>query len=224
MENLGELFTALAAARQEFTAFTKSKTAQVKGDKATYSYSYADLADIIEATAPALAKHGLVIIQEPEVISDSSRQTVIIHGCIAHNSGAVYQFRPLPITVAGGTAQAIGSAISYARRYQLCAVLNLAAADDDGAEATKPTKAAKPVDNPFVDPGPALATQAQLEALGKLGTEFYGDEWAEQLPKLAMAVSKGATEDVSQLQAQEADKLINGIKRKMAMVKAEVAA
>jgi hypothetical protein len=224
MENLGELFAAMAMARQEFSPLTKGKTATIKSDKGSYGYSYVDLSDIIEATAGALAKHGLVIIQEPEVVSDGNRQLVVIHGCIAHKSGAVYTFRSLPMAVAGGTAQAIGSAISYARRYQMSAVLNLAAADDDGNEASKPAaKPAKPVDNPFVEPGPALASQAQLDALGKLGVEFYGpEEWDEQLPKLTMAVTKGATEDVLKLRPTEADKLINGLKRKMAEVKEQV--
>lgn len=135
--NLGELFAAMAMARQEFGTLTKSKNASIRSDKgASYSYSYADLNDLIEATAAALAKHGLVIIQEPEVISDNGRQMVVINGCIAHKSGGVYQLRPLPLAVAGNTAQAVGSAISYARRYQLSAVLNLAAADDDGNEAS----------------------------------------------------------------------------------------
>lgn len=135
-ENLGELFAALAMARQEFGTLTKGKTASIRSDKgASYSYSYADLSDVIEATAAALAKHGLVVIQEPEVISDGGRQLVVINGCIAHKSGAIYRLRSLPLPVAGGTAQAIGSAISYGRRYQLSAALNLAAADDDGNEA-----------------------------------------------------------------------------------------
>ena len=145
-ENLGELFAALALARQEFGIFTKSKTAMIKSDKGSYGYSYADLSDIIEATATALAKHGLVIIQEPEVVGDGGRQMVIISGCIAHKSGGVYQLRPLSMPIAGGTAQAIGSAVSYARRYQLSAVLNLAASadDDDGQAAQDATSATKP--------------------------------------------------------------------------------
>jgi len=42
---------------------------------------------------------------------------------------------------AGEGAQSAGSAITYARRYLLCAVLNIAAdEDDDGAKASKKTK------------------------------------------------------------------------------------
>lgn len=157
-ENLGELFAALALARQEFGDIAKSKNATIKSDKGSYSYNYADLASIIEATAPALAKHGLVIIQEPEVQNDGGRQVVIISGCIAHKSGAVYPLRSLPLPVAGSTAQAIGSAISYARRYQLTAVLNLAAADDDGNEASTGTER-KPRQDSAVRPPSAQKAQ-----------------------------------------------------------------
>lgn len=138
--NLGELFAALASARQEFGTLTKGKTASIKSEKGSYGYTYADLSDVIEATAAALAKHGLVIIQEPAMEYDGNRQIVVISGCIAHKSGAIYTLRPLALPVAGGTAQAVGSAISYGRRYQLTSVLNLAAADDDGDEASAEQK------------------------------------------------------------------------------------
>lgn len=134
-ENLGELFGALAAARLEFADIVKSKTVQVKGDKANYSYNYADIASIIEATAPALAKHGLIFIQTPEVATEGGRTVVIVHGVLAHKSGATYTVMPLLMPVGASTPQSIGSAITFARRYQLSAALNLAAADDDGNEA-----------------------------------------------------------------------------------------
>lgn len=202
-ENLGELFAALAMARQEFGALTKGKSASIKSDKGSYGYTYADLSDVIEATAAALAKHGLVIIQEPEVVSENGRQMVVINGCIAHKSGGVYSLRPLPLPVTGGTAQAIGSAISYGRRYQLTAALNLAAADDDGDEASsgavqksqaqaprlpsqqkaQQTKRAvdattgeiKDTSNPFDDNVP---TDAELEILGKWATPDDAFAWA----------------------------------------------
>lgn len=229
LENLGELFAAMAMARQEFGAFTKSKTATIKSDKGSYGYSYADLSDIIEATAAALAKHGLVVIQEPEVVSDGGRQMVIIHGCIAHKSGGIYQFRSLPVPVVGGTAQSIGSAISYARRYQLSAVLNLAASDDDGKDASEPAAPQQPrkvnedtgeiVDGDvlFEKPKRPLLSEAQLKELNTVGTKLYGSkEWEEQRPKLVEAVSTGAVTSSKELTSAEADKLIRGIKKRIA--------
>jgi hypothetical protein len=68
----------------------------------------------------------------------------------------------------------------------------------------------------------SLATKAQLKQLGDLGVEFYKAEWPEQLPRLVLAVTKGATSDVSQLQPAECAKLITGIQDKMAQVNGEV--
>lgn len=231
MENLGELFAAMALARLEFGTFAKSKVANM----GTYTYSYADLSDIIDATAPALAKHGLVIIQEPEVTNEAGKHAVVISGCIAHKSGGVYSFRSLPLPVVGNTAQAIGSAISYARRYQLSAILNLAASDDDGQAAQEsaqnapkssqkgktPSASGKAQDNPFEEPTPtpALATPEQVKTLNALGLEFYGKaEWEEQLPKIVEAVSTGAALKAEDLKPREAEKLIEGIKKRMAQV------
>lgn len=174
-QNLSELFAALAMARQEFGALTKSKSANITSDRGrSYSYSYADLNDLIEATAAALAKHGLVIIQEPEVVVENGRQIVIINGCIAHKSGSVYHLRPLPLPVAGNTAQAVGSAISYARRYQMSAVLNLAAADDDGSEASNGTDATRNGHPASVPP-----TQNGTTPNGKAAasTPYYRHAW-----------------------------------------------
>ena len=212
-ENLGELFAAMAAARLEFGEVVKNKTANL----GKYTYSYAELKEVIDATAAALAKNGLILIQEPEVVTDNGQTSVVVSGCIGHKSGGVYSLKPLALPVADKTAQAVGSAISYARRYQLTSVLNLAAADDDGQAAQDaPTPKQKPVDVSFDKPKPQLATKAQLKQLGDLGVEFYKGEWAEQLPKLVLAVTKGATSDVSQLQPAECAKLIAGIQHKMA--------
>lgn len=141
--NMGELYAALALARLEFGNLTKTKTAQIKSEKGSYSYSYADLADLVEATASALAKHGLVIIQEPEVMTEGARSVVVMYGSICHKSGAVRILRTLALPAGSGDARSVGSAISYARRYQIQAALNLAADDDDGAEAGKPQPATR---------------------------------------------------------------------------------
>lgn len=227
-ENLGELFAAMALARQEFGAFTKSKTATIKSDKGSYGYSYADLSDIIEATAPALAKHGLVIIQEPEVINDGARQTVVISGCIAHKSGAVYMFRPLPLPVVGNTAQAIGSAISYARRYQLSALFNLAASDDDGQAAQDtqdaqarpqrtqaPAKAqsSAPVQNATPD-APSPLEQAHIK-MDELGLVLYGQAWAKVLHQNVSKMTNGYTDNDADLSLEQVNMLIEGMTKLM---------
>jgi len=86
-------------------------------------------------------------------------------------------------------------------------------------QPAQPTQ--KPADVAFDSPAMQLATKAQLKQLGDLGAQYYGAEWADQLPKLIEAVTKGATSDVSQLQPGEAAVLIRGIEKKILQASGE---
>lgn len=180
---------------------------------------YATLAAITDAITLPLSKHGLAIIQEATLDSDG----VTVETTLLHESGATMQFAPLTMPLTDRKPQAVGSAITYGRRYALAAVCGLAPDDDDGQAAQDATKSAhKAVDNPFDKPMADVASKAQLTQLGDLGGAFYGAEWPDQLPKLVEAVTKGATSDAGQLQPAECAKLIAGIQRKMAQANGEV--
>jgi hypothetical protein len=58
---------------------------------------------------------------------------------IHHKAGHVEIFGPVLIRVVGD-AKAAGSAITYARRYALCAALGIAPDEDDDGAATTPAK------------------------------------------------------------------------------------
>jgi hypothetical protein len=96
---------------------------------------YADLAAVRDAIIPVFNRHGLSIIQAPTTdgFSGFSLETRLMH-----ESGEylIYNF-PLPADV--NKMQAVGSAISYARRYTLSAIAGVASEeDDDGNAATNP--------------------------------------------------------------------------------------
>ena len=98
------------------------------------SYSYAGLPDIIDLVKPKLHKNGLTITQSIQ----GSLGEVAVETRIHHTGGHVEVFGPL-VLPAGRDAQAAGSAITYARRYALCAALGIAPdEDDDGAKASEP--------------------------------------------------------------------------------------
>lgn len=103
-----------------------------KGKKG-YGYNYADLASILEDVRPLLSKYGLSIIQLPGNSGDS----VSIETVIMHESGQyIAETILMPVDVGKGMtrAQAIGSVISYARRYSLTSALGIAQTDTDGRE------------------------------------------------------------------------------------------
>ncbi len=128
---INEIAEALAKAQAEMTNPPKTKSANVKSKTgASYKYQYADLAEIIEHVRPVLAKHELAYTQT----IDTGEKTILITR-LMHKSGQVLQSTyPLPT---GAAAQEMGSAITYARRYSLCAILGIAAEeDDDGQKAS----------------------------------------------------------------------------------------
>lgn len=238
-DNKAELYAALAAARADFGKLSKGKTAKA----GSYSYNYADLADIIEATAAPLAKQGIVIIQDPEVIVEGGRTLVLVHGCIVHKSGATHDLRAFSMPAGDGKPQAIGSAISYARRYQMQAALNLAAEDDDGKvandgtpepatntsyrsqqrPATQPTAHvddAPPLDEngPFDDVAEAMVDDTTQKRLHALGTAVYGSEWDGKRHELIERITQGRTHSSKDLTLAEAKRMCAGIEAKLAQM------
>lgn len=94
---------------------------------------YADLSAVRDAIVPVFNKYGISIIQAPTTsdFSGFSLETRLIH---ASGEELVFNF-PLPSDVS--KMQAVGSAISYARRYTLSALACIASEeDDDGNAAT----------------------------------------------------------------------------------------
>lgn len=145
-EKIGALAEALAKAQGAMSSPAKTKRAKIESQKGSYSYTYADLADVIEATRKPLAENGLSCCQ----IISYDGQALLLTTQLQHASGEwLRSTYPLPLHQ---RPQDQGSAITYARRYALCALLGIAAEDDDdgaAAQAAKPAparaKAAAPV-------------------------------------------------------------------------------
>lgn len=119
---IDKIAAALAKAQGELTNPKKTKTANL----GKYKYAYADLGEIMDAVRPTLAKHGLAIVQ---TLSPGVLLTMLVH-----ESGQA--FRSTYALPEKATAQEMGSAITYGRRYSVSAILGIAAEDDDdGAKA-----------------------------------------------------------------------------------------
>ena len=121
-DELKAMHVALAKAQGEFPPITKDKTAQA----GSYSYEYADLATILAGVRPVLAKNGLALIQRLENPSGGgpSIRTELRHadGGVIASSFPLGEFQ---------TMQQLGSASTYIRRYMACAILGIAAEEDD---------------------------------------------------------------------------------------------
>lgn len=98
-----------------------------------YGYKYADLASILEQTKPVLKKHGLSITQ---LATDDGNGRVGVTTILMHESGEYVQSNltlPIPEMKGANKTQAAGAAITYARRYAISAILNIAADEDTDA-------------------------------------------------------------------------------------------
>lgn len=96
-----------------------------------FKNKYADLNSILDSCYPALQDCGLIITQHPH---GADLVTTLIHA----ESGEYFQSY-CPIKVKDETnPQAMGSGITYARRYALQSILCLGSEDDDGNQATMP--------------------------------------------------------------------------------------
>ena len=139
-DTIAAVATALAAAQGELTNIGKNKI------NPHLKSRYADIGDGLEVVRPILSKHGLAIVQTTQMNPDGGffLMTRIIHKSGEWIEGAY----PLP---ASGKSQDIGSAITYARRYTLFALVGVAAADedDDGTDAqSAPIAAKRPAPRP----------------------------------------------------------------------------
>lgn len=126
---------AFLAAQREMPAIHKNQKAVIPTKAGgSYSYTYADLKDIIDLALPVLHKHGLSVSQDPVTLNNQIGVATRIY----HESGHVESFGPL-LLPGGQDARSAGSAVTYARRYALTAALGIAVEDDDdGARAPAP--------------------------------------------------------------------------------------
>ena len=101
-----------------------------------FKNTYADLNALIDAVEPILLEKGLILLQP---IKDGKVYTQIID---IDNGEMIESFIELSQNL---TSQAIGSQITYYRRYQISSILLLMADDDDGQLASKPQPIVKEI-------------------------------------------------------------------------------
>lgn len=134
-ESILKIAPAFAKAQPEFLPPIKDKTA----DAGKFGYAYADLANVFDGVREAMKANGLFLFQN---IADGVSGGHELETVLMHESGEYFAMSyPLSMT---GTAQQIGSNITYARRYSAMMLLGLAGEDDDGAAASQKKPAQQP--------------------------------------------------------------------------------
>ncbi len=126
-ETCTDLFTALIKAQSQMGSAVK------EAKNPHFRSRYASLAAVIDAVIPVLNANGVGVLQLPSIEGSEVQLTTIL----MHSSG-----QRLSSTVGAPLgkkqdAQAVGSAITYLRRYSLQSIMGLPVEDDDGNAASR---------------------------------------------------------------------------------------
>ena len=135
-EQINEIAAALSKAQGQIGAAEKSAT------NPFFQSRYATLASVWESCRTPLSENGLAIVQGA-VAGVGDTPTIIVHTLLAHASGQWFATE-LAMEPKDCTPQAIGSCLSYARRYALAALVGVYQADDDAETAQGRAGASKP--------------------------------------------------------------------------------
>jgi hypothetical protein len=126
---------AMNAFRSEAIQIVKTKSVTFGSGNAT-AYKHATLAGIVEASVPALSRHGLSHRWETKQEGNAITVACVVTHELGH-SAQTSLTAPPDTSGSKNSIQAIGSTVSYLQRYTFMAITGLAAKDqdDDGRRA-----------------------------------------------------------------------------------------
>jgi hypothetical protein len=172
-----ELNKALAGLQAELAPIKRN----AKGQTGTREHRYADLAAVSDTVLPLLSKHDLAFSARPTLGDDGH---FVLAYSLLHASG---EREDGQYPLGTGTPQQLGSAITYARRYCLCAVTGATPVgeDDDGAAAAdvrqgRQPQRQRPPSRPTAQPVHTRTTGTEHERLRHGTVEATPDDRAAE--------------------------------------------
>lgn len=206
-ETIAKLASALVNFNSEVSKISKDS------ENPFFKNNYASLDNIVEEVRPILQKNKLSVMQFPS----GDGVNVSITTMIMHESGEWIESEPLIMKPVKNDPQAIGSCITYARRYSLQAVLSLnTGEDDDGNNATHEKKPPqqKQNTNENKNSSPKLISEPQKKKLNILIgqiSEKVNISREEVIATLPRKPGVGAFESISKMTIGQASKAINAL-------------
>lgn len=125
-ETIGKIMPALIKAQGDFAPAVKAKV------NPHFKSKYVPLDAVLDAIAEPLRANGIAIVQQTDI---QDARTVLVTRLV-HESGEWIAGR-YPVHPVKADPQGEGSALTYARRYALMALVGIAPEDDDGNAAVK---------------------------------------------------------------------------------------
>jgi hypothetical protein len=148
---------AVVRAQAAFPKIEKNAEAEVRGDRANYTYTYAELGLILEKVQPVLGECGLALLQDVYTIAGTAPDadgkpcrstTVKVVSILMHESGEYRESPPIEHTGLELRISEVGALMSFLRRYAAVNALRVApyGEDDDARklDASQADRAAAP--------------------------------------------------------------------------------
>lgn len=143
---------ALAAFQAECPPIHKGREAQ--GGK--MRFTYASLDDIEKVVKPIREKHGIAVTYDLRMVDGLMHATCRVR--VGSYSEETVVPVPIPKEMVVGDTQKYGAATSYAKRYALCAALNITVTDEDNENNLPQKISQEQIDelNDLIDTCPAF--------------------------------------------------------------------
>lgn len=147
------IYAKLLKAQREFPPVVKNAVNPHLRNK------YADLGAVLDCVIPTLNANGLALVVTMK------QDPLSVHVSVHDEEGGTIDFGAVPVINGKGTAQDMGSGLTYARRYAIATAFNLFADDDDdGNVASTHLKSpkAKQEEAPLPPPPPPQQTHKKV--------------------------------------------------------------
>lgn len=215
-EQINELAEALAKVQAVLEPADKNSTNTVAGG---VQRKYSDLTAVYTAIRAVLPEHGLSVVQTMMPNNDDKAhvRTTLLHKSGQWIAGEII----LPCDRQKGV-QGIGSAITYARRYSLSAIVGVVSEEDDDGAGAMPTK--KNTNDKLNHqrgntPPPELATRNQVQRIQILLKDMGVTDREERMNRTNTWLSRQNAQPVSstnELTQEQASKLIGVLENQLA--------
>lgn len=184
---------AVVKAQAAFPRIEKNAEAEVRSDRATYSYTYAELGLILEKVQPVLGECGLALLQDVYTIAGTAPDadgkpcrstTVKVVSILMHESGEYRESPPIEHTGLELRISEVGALMSFLRRYAAVNALrvapygedndarNLDASQSERAAVRTPKQPTKPRGKDFHSPRGDARQNADMKKVKLYVNEF----------------------------------------------------
>jgi hypothetical protein len=186
-ESIGAIATALAKAQAQLANPEKNLSATITARDGARTFRYASLANGLDIVRKSLSHQEIAIVQTTSV----QHGQIVLTTLLAHSSGQwISSFWPV-CSAAEHTVRYKGSALTYARRYALFALVGIAGEDDLDAPDLDERKEDKILEEPVrretkgmlrsqapTSPPPAKSAQIRDRLLAEMNALLTEDDLA----------------------------------------------